>query len=42
MIGFFIKGDEAKITRTGNTSVSLEMYDGRKFENRSACFLYPV
>ena len=33
MIGFFIKGDEAKITRTGNTSVSLEMYDGRKFEN---------
>lgn len=42
MIGFFIKGDEAKITRTGNTSVSLEMYDGRKFENLEPLRLFPV
>ena len=33
MIGFFISGDEARITRTANTTVRLEMYDGRCFEN---------
>lgn len=33
MIGFFISGDEARIKKTGETTVSLEMYDGRRFEN---------
>ena len=28
MIGFFINGDEVRITKTGNVSVRLETYDG--------------
>ena len=42
MIGFFINGDEARITKTGNVSVRLETYDGRCFENLEPLRLFPV
>ena len=42
MIGFFISGDEARIKNTGETTVSLEMYDGRRFENLEPIRLFPV
>ncbi|MGM9663947.1 MAG: DUF1854 domain-containing protein [Eubacteriales bacterium] len=42
MIGFFINGDEVKITRTGNVCVRLETYDGRCFENLEPLRLFPV
>ncbi|MGN1096197.1 MAG: DUF1854 domain-containing protein [Eubacteriales bacterium] len=42
MTGFFINGDEVKITRTGDTSVDLETYDGRRFENLEPLRLFPV
>ncbi len=42
MIGFFISGDEARITRTANTLVRLEMYDGKCFENLEPIRLFPV
>lgn len=42
MIGFFINGDEARITKTGNTTVKLEMYDGRSYENLEPLRLFPV
>ena len=42
MIGFFISGDEVRIKKTGATTVSLEMYDGRRFENLEPMRLFPV
>ena len=42
MIGFFINGDEVRITKTGNVSVRLETYDGRCFENLEPLRLFPV
>lgn len=42
MIGFFINGDEARITKTGNTTVRMEMYDGRCYENLEPLRLFPV
>ena len=42
MTGFFINGDEVKITRTGNVCVRLETYDGRCFENLEPLRLFPV
>ncbi|MDY5355329.1 MAG: DUF1854 domain-containing protein [Eubacteriales bacterium] len=42
MIGFFISGDEVRIKKTGETTVSLEMYDGRRFENLEPMRLFPV
>lgn len=42
MIGFFINGNEARITKTGNTTVKLEMYDGRSYENLEPLRLFPV
>ena len=42
MIGFFISGDEARIKKMGETTVSLEMYDGRRFENLEPIRLFPV
>lgn len=42
MTGFFINGDDAKLTRTGETTVKLEMFDGRTFENLEVLRLFPV
>lgn len=42
MTGFFINGDEVKITRTGKVCVRLETYDGRCFENLEPLRLFPV
>ena len=42
MTGFFISGDEVKITRTGKVCVRLETYDGRCFEDLEPLRLFPV
>ena len=42
MIGFFISGDEVRIKKAGETTVTLETYDGRRFENLEPMRLFPV
>ena len=42
MTGFFINGDEVKITRTGETLVRLETFDGKVYENLEVLRLFPV
>ena len=40
MTGFFINGDEVKITRTGETLVRLETFDGKVYENLEVLRLF--
>lgn len=42
MTGFFINGNEVKITRTGETTVRLETFDGKTYENLEVLRLFPV
>lgn len=42
MIGFYIDGNEAKMTRVGETTVKLEMADGRTFDSLEVLRLFPV
>ena len=42
MIEVVISSDEARIKKAGETTVSLEMYDGRRFENLEPIRLFPV
>ncbi len=42
MTGFFINGDEVKITRTGDITVRVETFDGRTYDNLEVLRLFPV
>lgn len=41
MKGFYIDGDEARMTRTGLTSLTLEIYGGKTYERLEPIRLFP-